>query len=262
MHSKAEKLEAFSRLLDLMDTLRAECPWDRKQTKESIRVNTIEEVYELSEAILSNVPADIREELGDVLLHIVFYSKMAEEQKYYDIADVCNSLCDKMIARHPHIYGEAVAEDSEAVLKNWAALKMKEKEGTEQGVLSGVPNGLPSLIKAYRMQDKARGVGFDWEEPADAWGKFAEEQGEVREAIKGGKSEEVESEFGDLLFSLINVARLYKVNPDTALEKTNQKFLRRFNYVEQKARQHGQDLNEMSLEEMDKYWDEAKAKGL
>ncbi len=262
MHSKAEKLEAFSRLLDLMDTLRAECPWDRKQTKESIRVNTIEEVYELSEAILSDVPADIREELGDVLLHIVFYSKMAEEQKHYDIADVCNALCDKMIARHPHIYGETVAEDSEAVLKNWAALKMKEKEGTEQGVLSGVPSGLPSLIKAYRMQDKVRGVGFDWEKPADAWDKFAEEQGEVREAIAEGNAEEIEGEFGDLLFSLINVARLYKVNPDTALEKTNQKFLRRFNYVEQKARENGQDLTQMSLEEMDKYWDEAKAKGL
>ncbi len=262
MHSKAEKLEAFSRLLDLMDTLRAECPWDRKQTKESIRVNTIEEVYELSEAILSDVPTDIREELGDVLLHIVFYSKMAEEKSHYDIADVCNALCDKMIARHPHIYGDVKAEDSETVLKNWATLKMKEKEGTEQGVLSGVPKGLPSLIKSYRMQDKARGVGFDWENPEDAWEKFAEEQSEVREAIRQNDKEEIEEEFGDLLFSLINVARLYKVNPDTALEKTNQKFLRRFNYLEEKARENGQELTEMSLEEMDKYWDEAKAKGL
>ncbi len=262
MHSKAEKLEAFSRLLDLMDTLRAECPWDKKQTKESIRVNTIEEVYELSEAILANEPSEIREELGDILLHIAFYSKMGEEQKQYDIADVCNTLCDKMIARHPHIYGDVQAEDSDTVLKNWAMLKMKEKEGTDKGVLSGVPKGLPSLVKAYRMQGKAKGVGFDWEEPEQCWDKFTEELGEVQEAIAENNADDIEAEFGDLLFSLINVARLYKVNPDTALERTNRKFLARFNYVEDQARALGRELTDMSLEEMDKYWDEAKEQGL
>ncbi len=262
MKNKAEKLEAFSRMLDLMDKLRAECPWDRKQTKESIRVNTIEEVYELSESILSNDDKEQREELGDLLLHIVFYAKMAEEQEAFDIADVCNFLCDKMIARHPHVYGEAVADSSEEVLKNWALIKIKEKEGTDKGVLSGVPRTLPSLVKAYRMQAKAKGVGFDWDETEDVWLKFEEELGEVREAITEGKQEDIEAEFGDLFFSLINVARLYKINPDTALERTNRKFFNRFSYLETESKKHGQILSEMTLEEMDKYWNEAKAKGL
>ncbi|MDO4692305.1 MAG: nucleoside triphosphate pyrophosphohydrolase [Porphyromonadaceae bacterium] len=258
MHTRAEQLEAFGRLLDVMDRLRAECPWDREQTNESLRANTIEETYELSSALLANVPSEIKKELGDVLLHIVFYSKIAEDQGQFDIADVCHTLCDKLIYRHPHIYGNVEAETTEAVLNNWEQLKQREKGGNKT-VLSGVPSALPALIKAYRIQDKARGVGFDWEKPSDVWSKVLEELGELREAIEKGSDSEREAEFGDFLFSLINVSRLYKINPDNALERTNQKFIRRFGYVEAKAKEQGLNLKDMSLAEMDVFWDEAKA---
>lgn len=261
MSTREQKLEAFGRLLDVMDKLRAECPWDREQTKESLRCNTIEEVYELSEAILQNDLNEVRKELGDILLHIVFYSKIAEEEQGFDVADVCNSLCDKLIYRHPHIYGNAIAKDTETVLANWEQLKQTENEGNKS-VLSGVPIALPTLIKAYRIQDKARGVGFDWTERKDAWHKVREELKEVEEAFEHGDTQALEAEFGDLLFSLVNVARLYKINPDNALEGTNQKFIRRFNYVEQKALESNRPLKDLTLAEMDALWNEAKLLGL
>lgn len=261
MHTRQDKLEAFGRLLDVMDRLRAECPWDREQTNESLRANTIEEVHELSEAILSNVPAEIKKELGDVLLHIVFYSKIGEEQGQYDIADVCHSLCDKLIYRHPHIYGEVKADDTDEVLKNWEELKQKEQGGNKT-VLAGVPKGLPTLIKAYRIQDKARGVGFDWEERSEVWNKVREELSELEEALEREDAQESEAEFGDFLFSLINTARRYDINPDNALELTNQKFIRRFTYLEERAKADGRSLKEMTLAEMDEYWNEAKRQGL
>lgn len=258
MSSREEKMQAFGRLLDVMDRLRAECPWDRKQTAESLRPNTIEEVYELSDAIISGNLTEMKKELGDVLLHIVFYSKIAQEQEAFDIAEVCHALCDKLIYRHPHIYGEVKAESAEDVVTNWEQLKQKEKGGNKS-VLSGVPNSLPSLIKAYRVQDKARAVGFDWEQPADAWNKVAEELGELKKAIEDGNQVESEREFGDFIFSLVNVGRLYKLNPDNALEETNQKFIRRFGYIEAKAKEAGRDLSEMTLAEMDALWNEAKS---
>lgn len=258
MHTRAEKLEAFGRLLDVMDRLRAECPWDREQTNESLRANTIEETYELSSALLAGVPSEIKKELGDVLLHIVFYSKIAEEQGSFDVADVCHALCDKLIYRHPHIYGNVEAETTEAVLNNWEQLKQREAGGNKT-VLSGVPSALPALIKAYRIQDKARGVGFDWEQPSDVWAKVLEELSELREAIEQGSEKEQEDEFGDFLFSLINVSRLYKINPDNALERTNQKFIRRFGYLEAKAKERGLNLKDMTLAQMDVFWEEAKA---
>lgn len=251
-------MQAFGRLLDVMDRLRAECPWDRKQTAESLRPNTIEEVYELSDAIISGNLTEMKKELGDVLLHIVFYSKIAQEQEAFDIAEVCHALCDKLIYRHPHIYGEVKAESAEDVVTNWEQLKQKEKGGNKS-VLSGVPNSLPSLIKAYRVQDKARAVGFDWEQPADAWNKVAEELGELKKAIEDGNQVESEREFGDFIFSLVNVGRLYKLNPDNALEETNQKFIRRFGYIEAKAKEADRDLSEMTLAEMDALWNEAKS---
>ena len=256
-HSREEKLAAFGRLLDVMDRLRSECPWDREQTTESLRTNTIEEVYELSDAILSGAPEEIKKELGDVLLHVVFYSKIGEEQGSFDVADVANALCDKLIFRHPHVYGETEAFTSEAVIERWEELKQKEKNGNKT-VLSGVPSSLPTLIKAYRIQDKARGVGFDWQHPEDVWSKVGEELSELRGAITSGSVEDIEAEFGDFLFSIINVARKYKVNPDNALERTNTKFIRRFGYIEARAKEEGRTLKELSLEEMDALWDEAK----
>lgn len=257
MNSREDKLIAFSRLLDVMDRLRAECPWDRKQTKESLRINTIEEVHELSDAILSNSNDEIKKELGDILLHIVFYSKIAEEQCDFDIADVANSLCDKLIYRHPHIYGNVEVSGTDDVLKNWEELKQKEKNGNKT-VLSGVPSSLPSLIKAHRIQDKARAVGFDWQNREDVWNKVAEEISEWKETLSQNDKTKQEEEFGDLLFSLVNTARLYDINPDNALENTNQKFIRRFGYIENKAKEMGKELKKMTLEEMDSLWNEAK----
>ncbi len=258
MNSREDKLQAFGRLLDVMDRLRAECPWDREQTNESLRANTIEEVHELSEAILSNSPTEIKKELGDVLLHVVFYSRIGEETGAYDIADVCHTLCDKLIYRHPHIWGSVEAQDSETVVSNWEQIKQREQGGNKT-VLSGVPASLPSLIKAYRIQDKARGVGFDWQERDEIWAKVSEELSEVREALAGGTPDEIEGELGDLLFSIINAARLYKINPDNALERTNQKFIRRFGHIEQSALQQGLSLKDLSLGQMEALWEEAKS---
>lgn len=256
-NSKEEKLKAFERLLDVMDTLREKCPWDREQTNESLRENTIEETMELSEAILNDVPAEIRKELGDVLLHIVFYAKIGDEKGQFDIADVCNSLCDKLIFRHPHVYGEEVAKDAAEVLQNWEVIKTREKDGNKT-VLSGVPKTLPSLIKAERIQEKAANVGFDWEKREDVWDKVKEELAEVEAEIRRGDQVDEEKEFGDLLFSIVNAARLYGVRPDNALERTNRKFISRFNYIEARAKEQGRHLREMTLAEMDALWDEAK----
>lgn len=257
MHTKEEKLAAFGRLLDVMDDLREKCPWDRKQTYESLRPNTIEETYELCDALMKNDELNICKELGDVLLHIIFYAKIGSEKNQYDIADVCNKLCDKLIFRHPHVYGDAVANTAGEVVQTWEQIKQKEKDGNKT-VLSGVPDALPSLIKAYRIQDKARNVGFDWEERDQVWDKVKEEISEFESEVVSMDKEKATAEFGDVLFSLINAARLYKINPDNALEMTNQKFIKRFNYVEQKAKEKGQVMKDMTLEEMDEYWNEAK----
>ena len=251
-------MEAFGRLLDVMDKLRVECPWDRKQTNDSLRLNTIEETYELSDAIIRDDQREICKELGDVLLHIVFYSRIGEEKQQFDVADVCNKLCDKMIFRHPHVYGETVAKSAEEVLDNWEQIKQREKDGNKT-VLSGVPAALPSLIKAYRVQDKARHVGFDWEDRHDVWAKVREELGELEAELQREDQKKSEQELGDFLFSVINAARLYKLNPDNALEMTTQKFIRRFNYIEQHSIKAGKPLTEMTLEEMDALWNEAKA---
>ena len=259
MHTREEKLEAFGRLLDVMDRLREECPWDRKQTNESLRPNTIEETYELCDALISNNQHEICKELGDVLLHIVFYGRIGEENQQFDIADVCNKLCDKLIFRHPHVYGDAVAKDAEQVLESWEQIKLKEKDGNKT-VLSGVPSALPSLIKAYRIQDKARNVGFDWADKQDVWAKVHEELDELEAELRREDKQRSTEELGDFLFSVINAARLYKLNPDNALEMTNQKFIRRFNYIEQHSIRVGKPLTAMSLEEMDKLWNEAKSK--
>lgn len=261
MHTREEKLEAFGRLLDVLDTLREKCPWDRKQTNESLRPNTIEETYELCDALINNNTMNICKELGDVLLHVCFYAKIGSEQEQFDIADVCNKLCDKLIYRHPHVYGDSVAENAGDVVKSWEQLKLKEKDGNKT-LLSGVPASLPSLIKAYRIQDKARNVGFDWEEKEDVWHKVKEEIEEYQTEIDKMDQEKATDEFGDLMFSLVNAARLYHINPDNALERTNQKFIRRFNYVEQKTLQQGRSLKDMTLEEMDALWNEAKKQGL
>ena len=256
-HTRQEKMEAFGRLLDVMDRLRVECPWDRKQTNDSLRPNTIEETYELCDAIIRDDQREICKELGDVLLHIVFYSRIGEEKGEFDVADVCNKLCDKMIFRHPHVYGEAVAKSAEEVLDNWEKIKQREKGGNKT-VLSGVPSALPSLIKAYRVQDKACHVGFDWENKEDVWAKVHEELNELEAELRQEDKPRSEQELGDFLFSVINAARLYKLNPDNALEMTNQKFIRRFNYIEQHSIKAGRPLTEMSLEEMDALWNEAK----
>lgn len=259
MHSDKEKAEAFNRFLEVLDTLRVKCPWDAKQTNESLRANTIEEVYELTDAILDDDPENIKKELGDVLLHIGFYAKIADEKGQFDIADVCNTLTDKLIFRHPHIYGDVSADSAEQVSQNWEQIKLKEKGGNKT-VLAGVPKSLPSLIKANRIQEKARNVGFDWEEPHQVWDKVKEEISEVETEIKSGNKERLEEEFGDLLFAVVNAARLYGVNPENALEKTNRKFIGRFGYLEAKAKEMGKSLKEMSLAEMDEIWNEAKSK--
>ena len=252
-------MEAFGRFLDILDELRVKCPWDRKQTNESLRPNTIEETYELTDALMREDVKDICKELGDVLLHVAFYAKIADEKGQFDMKDVCDRLSEKLIYRHPHVFGDAVAETAGQVVENWEQLKMKEKGGNKT-VLSGVPKSLPTLIKAYRIQDKARAVGFDWQEREQVWDKVKEEIGEFEAALDHMDKAEAEAEFGDVLFSLINSARLYHINPDNALEHTNQKFINRFNYVEAHSIKQGKNLKEMSLEEMDKLWEEAKKK--
>lgn len=260
-HTKAEKMEAFGRLLDIMDELRVKCPWDRKQTNESLRTNTIEETYELCEALMRDDQVNIKKELGDLLLHIVFYAKIGDEKESFDIKDVCDALCEKLIYRHPHVFGNVEADTAGKVEQNWEQLKLKEKGGNKT-VLAGVPTSLPSIVKAYRIQDKVRNVGFDWEEREQVWDKVKEEFDELHVEIERKDSDNMEAEFGDLFFSLINAARLYKINPDNALERTNQKFIRRFNYLEEQAHLKGKDLKDMTLNEMDALWNEAKAKGL
>ena len=256
-------MDAFGRLLDVMDDLREKCPWDRKQTNESLRPNTIEETYELADAIIKDDKAEICKELGDVLLHIVFYAKIGSETGDFDIADVCNKLCDKLIYRHPHVFGpeaERIERGEltvDQVLQNWEQLKVKEKDGNKR-VLSGVPEALPSLIKAYRIQDKARGVGFDWETREQVWDKVREELDELEAELNRDDKEKSTQELGDFIFAVINAARLYKLNPDTALELTNRKFIRRFTYLEEHSIRIGKPLTEMTLEEMDAIWEEAK----
>lgn len=258
MHSREEQKQAFERLLDIMDRLRVECPWDKKQTLESIRHLSIEEVYELSEAILEKDDEAIKEELGDVLLHIVFYSKIEDERNLFDIKDVCDKICDKLIYRHPHIFGDTQVKNEKEVLENWEKLKLKEKSKKKKTVLSGVPKGLPALVKAHRIQDKARGVGFDWEKKEQVWDKVQEEIGEVLEETKSNNQEKLEAEFGDLLFSVINAARLYGIDPEKALHRTNEKFINRFNYLEEQTISKGKSLHEMSLDEMETIWQQAK----
>ena len=258
MNDITTKLAAFERLLTIMDELRSQCPWDKKQTIESLRTLTIEEVYELAESIAKGDLKEIKKELGDILLHIVFYAKIGSELNEFDIADVINGLCDKLIFRHPHIYGDVVVADAKEVADNWEALKLREKNGKKNTVLGGVPATLPALIKAHRIQDKARGVGFDWEEREQVWDKVNEEIEELKTEIKANNEIKTEEEFGDLFFSLINAARLYNINPENALEKTNQKFIRRFNYLEEQTISKGKSLHEMSLVEMEVIWQNAK----
>lgn len=257
MHSKEEKLEAFGRMLDVLDNLRLKCPWDKKQTNQSLRPNTIEEVFELCDALASDDIPNIKKELGDVLLHVAFYAKIADEQGRFDIADVCNALTDKLIFRHPHIYGNVQAKTADDVADNWEQIKLKEKGGNKT-VLSGVPNALPALIKAFRIQEKAAHVGFDWDEPRQVWEKVKEETREVEAEILNGNPDDLEQEFGDLMFAIVNAARLNNVNPENALDRTNRKFISRFNYIEAKAKEAGKNLKEMTLGEMDALWNEAK----
>jgi XTP/dITP diphosphohydrolase len=255
MNNRQEQLQAFSRLLDIMDELREQCPWDKKQTLQSLRHLTIEETYELGDAILDNDLKEIKNELGDLLLHIVFYAKIGSETKDFDIADVANSICDKLIDRHPHIYGDVIVANEEEVKQNWEKLKLKEGK---KSVLEGVPKSLPALVKASRIQDKVKGVGFDWEEPQQVWEKVQEELNELQEEVKAGDTDKIEAEFGDVLFSMINYARFLKINPEDALERTNKKFIKRFMYLESKAGQLGKPLSDMTLAEMDVFWEEAK----
>lgn len=255
MNSREENLKALDRLLTIMDELREQCPWDRKQTLESLRHLTIEEVYELGDAILDSNLEEVKKELGDVLLHIVFYAKIGSETSAFDIGDIANAICDKLIARHPHIYGDVKVTDEEDVKRNWENLKLKEGK---KSVLEGVPRSLPALVKANRIQDKVAGVGFDWEEPSQVWEKLQEELREFHEEVKRGDSDKMEAEFGDVLFSMINYARFLKINPENALERTNKKFINRFRYLEEKAAASQRALRDMSLEEMDVYWNEAK----
>ena len=254
-HNK--ECEAFDRLLTIMDDLRVKCPWDRKQTFESLRQNTIEETYELASALIKQDKNEIAKELGDVLLHIVFYAKIGSETGDFDIADVCNRLCEKLIFRHPHVYGEVAAQNAEEVSKLWEQVKLKEKGGNKT-VLAGIPEALPALVKAYRIQDKVANVGFDWEKREDVWDKVKEEVAEFEAELRADDREKAEQEFGDLLFAMVNVARLYKLKPDNALEKTNQKFMRRFGYIEQRAAEQGKNLKDMTLEEMEALWQEGK----
>jgi MazG family protein len=261
-NNREDMLKAFDRTLTIMDELREKCPWDRKQTLDSLRYLTIEETFELSDAILEKNSTEIKKELGDLALHIVFYARIASETNDFDIADVFNALCDKLIVRHPHIYGDAIAEDEEQVKKNWEQIKMKEKGGNKT-VLSGVPKSLPALIKATRIQEKARSAGFDWEEKSQVWEKVEEELNEFKAEFnvvnnKAIDKEKAEKEFGDLLFSLINYARFIDINPEDALEKTNRKFIKRFTYLEEESKKDGKQLGQMTLDEMDVYWNRAK----
>ncbi len=259
MHTRQEKTEAIGRVIDTLDILRVECPWDRKQTNESLRPNTIEEVYELCEALINNDNANIRKELGDVLLHILFYAKIGEEKGEFDIADVADALNKKLIFRHPHVFGKVKAETAHDVEQNWEQIKLKEKDGNKT-VLSGVPGALPAMIKADRIQEKAANVGFDWETREQVWEKVKEEIDEFAAAAETKDPAEMEAEMGDLLFSLVNAARLYKINPENALEKTNAKFISRFNHIESRAAEMGIKLKDMTLEQMDQLWNEAKQK--
>lgn len=255
---KEQKLNSIGEMLDILDILRVKCPWDAKQTLESLRANTIEEVFELSDAIIGGNPDELKKELGDVLLHIAFYAKIADEKGLFHIGDVADALKNKLIYRHPHVFGDATAKNAAEVSKNWEQIKRTEKDGNKT-VLSGVPASLPSLIKANRIQEKARNVGFDWDTREQVWDKVKEEVSEVEAEIKNADAEKLENEFGDLLFSVINAARLYGVNPDNALEKTNRKFIKRFTYLEQKAKEQGKELRDMTLAEMDEIWNEAKS---
>lgn len=255
MNSRQNQLKAFDRLLTIMDELREKCPWDKKQTLESLRHLTIEETYELGDAILDNDLQEIKKELGDLLLHIVFYAKIGSETKDFDMADVANSICDKLIDRHPHIYGDVVVENEEQVKQNWEKLKLKEGKTS---VLEGVPKSLPALVKANRIQDKVSGVGFDWEEPHQVWEKVEEELSEFKTEVAKGDKEAMEGEFGDVLFSMVNYARFLDINPENALERTNKKFSKRFQYLEAKAKSLNKPLSDMTLAEMDVFWEEAK----
>lgn len=258
---RARQMEAFSRILDVMDELREKCPWDREQTIKSLRTMTIEETFELSDAILNDDMHNISKELGDLLLHVIFYAKIGEEQGKFDIVDVIDRLCSKLIYRHPHVYSTVEVNNAGQVVQNWEQLKTKEKDGNKT-ILSGVPESMPSLIKAYRMQEKAAAVGFDWEKKEDVWAKVKEEIAEFEKEIADKDQQKASDELGDLFFSLVNAARLYKLNPDTALESTNKKFRRRFTYLENETIRKGKSLKEMSLQEMDAIWNQAKAKGL
>lgn len=256
MNTRTAQLQAFDRLLSIMDELREQCPWDKKQTMETLRHLTIEEVYELGDAILEKDLNEVKKELGDVLLHIVFYSRIGSETQSFDIADVCNSICDKLIERHPHIYGDVKVENEDDVKRNWEQIKLKEKGKTS--VLQGVPKSLPAMVKANRIQDKVAGVGFDWEEPQQVWQKVEEELDELRQEVALGDADRMENELGDVLFSIINYARFLKINPENALERTNKKFIKRFQYLESKAKKHNKSLQDMTLAEMDIFWEEAK----
>ncbi|RCW92224.1 nucleoside triphosphate pyrophosphohydrolase [Winogradskyella arenosi] len=256
MSNKAAQLKAFERLLIIMDELREQCPWDKKQTMETLRHLTIEEVYELGDAILDQDLEEVKKELGDVLLHIVFYSKIASETKTFNIADVCHSICDKLIDRHPHIYGDVVVKDEAEVKRNWEQLKLKEGKTS---VLEGVPRSLPAMVKASRIQEKVAGVGFDWETPEQVYEKVEEELEELRVEIEKGDQDAIESEFGDVMFSMINYARFLNISPENALERTNKKFIKRFQYLESKAKSLNKSLKDMTLSEMDVFWEEAKS---
>jgi len=255
MNSRESQLQAFGRLLDIMDDLREKCPWDKKQTLQTLRHLTIEETYELGDAILDNNLSEVKKELGDLLLHIVFYAKIGSETNDFDITDVCNEICEKLIHRHPHIYSDTVVKDEEEVKQNWEKLKLKEGK---KSVLEGVPKSLPALVKASRIQDKAKGVGFDWEESHQVWDKVQEELQELQEEVAAGNQDKMENEFGDVLFSMINYARFLNINPEDALERTNKKFIKRFQYLESKAGELGKPLSDMTLAEMDVFWNEAK----
>lgn len=257
MNNRKDNLAAFNRLLDILDELREKCPWDKVQTNESLRANTIEETYELSEAILNNNSNEIKKELGDLLLHIVFYAKIGEEKSSFDIGDVCNAISDKLVFRHPHVFADAHIDSPQLVEQSWEQIKMKEKDGNKT-ILDGVPASLPSLVKAYRIQDKARNSGFDWNERRDVWDKVNEEMSEVKVEIDKLDQDRMEAEFGDLLFTIVNAARLYNINPDNALERTNRKFIKRFNYLENDVKQKGLNLKDMKLAEMEEIWQEAK----
>lgn len=255
MNTRQTQLKAFGRLLDIMDDLREKCPWDKKQTMQSLRHYTIEETYELGDAILDNDLVEVKKELGDLMLHLVFYAKIGSETKDFDIADVCTEICEKLIHRHPHIYSDTVVKDEEEVKQNWEKLKLKEGRSS---VLEGVPKSLPALIKASRIQEKVKGVGFDWDEPNQVWDKVQEELEELQVEVNAGDQDKIEAEFGDVLFSMINYARFLNVNPEDALERTNKKFIKRFQYLESKAGELGQPLMDMTLAEMDIFWEEAK----